>query len=113
MLGATRATFGLIVGTRGPMLRFGERTKFWACAAGLTTVSAVSASAARQDRDSQLAAPCIMAPRYGMKMRRLLRLHGKADDLLALQLRHQARDLVLAHRLAAELQAEHAFPRAV
>src|ERR1700743_2332439 len=58
-------TFGLLItGARGPMLRFGGRTKFCACATGLTASSAVNASAARHVGDRQLAAPCILAPRY-------------------------------------------------
>ena len=42
------------------------------------------------------------------RRKRLLRRHREIDDLLALQLAEQAGNLVLRHRLVAELQAEHA-----
>src|SRR5262245_14225736 len=109
MVGSTRgAMVGLIVGVRGAMFTVGARTIIdCADACGMSSQvkgvqTAISAIAAQPAFNRPLIPLAIMKPRT---LRRGL---GEADDLLAAQLAHQAGDLVPAHRLAAELQAEQA-----
>src|SRR3954469_4176372 len=121
ILGSMRgAMVGLTVGMRGWTLRLGV-TRIIACAeaCGMSikangAASAISAIAAQPALIRRLMRSALIGPRLGPQHLRsgrsaaLRRGLGEADDLLAAQLAHQAGHLVLAHRLAAELQAEQA-----
>src|SRR5690242_5605320 len=105
MVGSTRGVMvGLIVGVRGAMLTVGERIII-ACADACGMSSQVrGAQTAISAIAAQPAFSRLLIPLPVMRPCTLRRGLGEADDLLAAQLAHQARDLVLAHRL--ELQAE-------
>src|SRR5437660_4748246 len=110
------AMVGLTVGMRGWMLRLG-RMIACADACGMSSqtsgaAAAISAIAAQPAFIRLLIPSAIMRPRHCAnrhpRTRNLRRGFREADDFLAAQLAHQARDFVPAHRLAAELQAEQA-----
>src|SRR5262249_25559323 len=108
------ATVGLMVGVRGAMLMLGERIIACAAACGMSNKASGAAAAistiAAQPAFIRLLIPLvIMRPRHwaiAAATENLRRGFSKADDLLAAQLVHEAVDLGLGHRLAAELQAE-------
>src|SRR2546430_2734939 len=108
MFGSTRgATVGLMVGIRVSILRFGVRMMLCANAAGVSRYTSGNAAMTKAIA-TYLFFTCRPSS-MGSRLAPLRRGFREIDDLLAAQLADQACDFVLAHRLAAELQAEQAI----
>src|ERR1700680_3454572 len=110
-------TVGLMVGMRDWILMLGERIALWACTAEPSrpangNAATASVNAARRILIRQLARSWTMRPRVqavSSTRRPALRCsHREIDDLLVLQLAHQAGNFILAHRLVVVLLAEQA-----